>query len=169
MANHNPDGVGLTRRETLKRGLKLTGAVLWVTPVVQTVGMSQALAQTTSPVPCEETVSFRAKSTGTSGWEASPGLGAQPCIDCGGAPGVNGSLYFTISGDENQAIVTLIEPGCQITSIAAKGGTDRDGVPPNTSCNDGVVAPDGQSATVLRPVAGGISHVEVCFSCCEDE
>ena len=43
---------GLTRRETLKRGL-LTGAALWVTPVVQVVGMRPAFAQTVSPADCD--------------------------------------------------------------------------------------------------------------------
>ncbi len=42
---------GLTRREALKRGAILGGVALaWTTPAVQIVGMSPALAQTTSPV-----------------------------------------------------------------------------------------------------------------------
>lgn len=160
MGNHESDG--LTRRETLKRGLKI-GAVLWVTPVVQAIGMRPAFAQTTSPVPCEETVSFRAKSVGSTSWEEDPGFGTNDCITCGGADGVDGSLYFTISGDEDEATVTLTNPGCEITSIAAAGG--RPGI---GRCIDGEVADGGQSATVGRPPNGGISHVEVCFTCCED-
>jgi hypothetical protein len=36
---------GLTRREVIKKGALLGGTVMWVTPIVQTVGMSRALAQ----------------------------------------------------------------------------------------------------------------------------
>lgn len=39
---------GLTRRDIIKKGALLGGTVMWVTPVVQTVGMSSALAQTPS-------------------------------------------------------------------------------------------------------------------------
>jgi len=40
----------ISRREILKRGAVVGGAVLWVTPVVQTLGMGQAFAQTPSQV-----------------------------------------------------------------------------------------------------------------------
>lgn len=39
---------GITRRDMLKRGAIFGGAVMWSTPVVQTVGMSRALAATPS-------------------------------------------------------------------------------------------------------------------------
>lgn len=42
---------GLTRRQLLKRGAALGGAVAWATPVVQVVGMRAAGAQETSD-PC---------------------------------------------------------------------------------------------------------------------
>jgi hypothetical protein len=152
---------GLSRREALKRGLRLTGAVLWATPVVQAIGMSPALAQTTSPV-CETFESFRAKANWVETefvWEASPGVGAQDCTDCGGASGVNGALYFSIAGDETSVTVTLLNPECEITAIAHKAGQN---------CFNGTVAPDGNSATATIPTGGqDISHIEVCFRCCE--
>lgn len=40
----------LTRREALKRGAGLVGALAWAAPVVQVVGMSPAYAAVTSPV-----------------------------------------------------------------------------------------------------------------------
>jgi hypothetical protein len=40
---------GLTRREILKRGAVFGGALVWATPVVQTVGMRAASAQEASP------------------------------------------------------------------------------------------------------------------------
>lgn len=41
---------GITRRDLLRRGAVLGGAVVWTTPVVQTLGMGRAFAQTASPV-----------------------------------------------------------------------------------------------------------------------
>lgn len=41
---------GLTRRDLLRRGAVLGGAVVWTTPVVQTLGMGRAFASTASPV-----------------------------------------------------------------------------------------------------------------------
>jgi hypothetical protein len=40
---------GITRRQALKRGAVLGGALAWATPVVQVVGMRAAQAQTVSP------------------------------------------------------------------------------------------------------------------------
>jgi len=38
----------ISRRDALKRGFRLTGAVLWATPVLQVVNMTKAQAQVTS-------------------------------------------------------------------------------------------------------------------------
>ena len=40
---------GITRRQALKRGALLGGALAWATPVVQVIGMRPAFAQTVSP------------------------------------------------------------------------------------------------------------------------
>ena len=51
MSDHEVHEEGLTRREALKKGAILGGvAMAWTTPAVQIVGMSPALAATTSPV-----------------------------------------------------------------------------------------------------------------------
>lgn len=42
----------MDRREALKRGAVLGGAVAWAVPTVQAVGMTSALAQIPSPIPC---------------------------------------------------------------------------------------------------------------------
>jgi hypothetical protein len=167
----NRDSEGLTRRETLKRGLKLTGAVLWVTPVVQVIGMRTALAQV-SPDPCVRTAHFRAKTNGDQGeWEDTPGAFA--CATCVGAS-ANGDDFFDLvavedeEGETVQVTVTL-KPGtdCEITGIWSKGGSDTEPGFPDDSCREGQVAPGGQSATVGKPDnEAAISHVEVCFSCC---
>ena len=44
---------GVTRREAIKKGAIVGGTVMWVAPLVQTVGMSPASAQTASPRPGE--------------------------------------------------------------------------------------------------------------------
>lgn len=153
---------GVSRREALKRGAKLTGAVLWMTPVVQAIGMSPALASTTSPTePCDATVAMRAKANwnGTAFvWEASPGFGRNDCNECGGAPGVNGASFFSVVGNSTSVTVTLLNPDCEITAISHKAGQN---------CFAGTVAADGNSATATIPAGGqAISHIEVCFSCC---
>ncbi len=43
------DKDGLSRRDFLKRSAALGGALVWVTPVVQVVGMRPAFAQAVSP------------------------------------------------------------------------------------------------------------------------
>jgi hypothetical protein len=40
---------GITRRQALKRGALLGGALAWATPVVQVIGMQPAFAQVPSP------------------------------------------------------------------------------------------------------------------------
>lgn len=42
----------VTRRDVLKRGAAIGGTVLWVTPLVQTLGMGRAFAADTSSDPC---------------------------------------------------------------------------------------------------------------------
>ena len=65
----NPEGReserGLTRREALKRGAVLGAGVIWATPVVQSLAMSPAMAQTTSPVPGTTQPSVSNTSVGT--------------------------------------------------------------------------------------------------------
>ena len=47
---------GITRRDLLKKGAALGGAVVWVTPIVQSVGMGRAFAAT--PSPCDPGISY---------------------------------------------------------------------------------------------------------------
>lgn len=48
---------GLTRREALKKGALLGGALIWTTPAVQAIGILPAQAQEVSPV-CEIRITF---------------------------------------------------------------------------------------------------------------
>ena len=61
MADEFDINEGLTRREALKKGAMLGGALVWAVPVVQTVGMSAAMAQ----IPSEGTCCLRVFLTAT--------------------------------------------------------------------------------------------------------
>jgi len=153
---------GISRRELLKKGT-LLGVVAWVTPVVQVVGMSPALAQTTSPVPCQNFKSKRAKAewnetTSTYEWETHPGVGDNDCNDCGGAVGVDGAQFLIITGDARNAMVTVINPDrCQISEmIVAKASLE---------CIAGQGSGDMSQVSAMT---ADISNVQVCFECCVD-
>lgn len=75
---------GITRRDLLRRGAVLGGAVVWTTPMVQTLGMGRAFAQTASPVGGKDisyiainvdcgSSQFFVKYEDGSGWENDPG------------------------------------------------------------------------------------------------
>ena len=50
MSHHDVESdQGISRREALKTGAKIAGALVWATPAVQAIGMSAAHAQETSP------------------------------------------------------------------------------------------------------------------------
>jgi hypothetical protein len=108
---------------------------MWATPVVQTLGMGRAFAQSASPVPCSPGISFIAlnvtcgetkyfiKWEEGSGWEDSPG--ATP--GCVFTPNPNkangGDLGFTVSGPDEFGQVTITPPGnCTIDHAVVKGG-----------------------------------------------
>ena len=98
---------GITRRDLLKKGAVLGGAVVWVTPIVQSVGMGRAFAQTTSP--CMPPISYIAMNV--------------KCPDIDGEP--NGLIEYFIKweGDEfmdfeggpNDEPGTT--PGCSFTMV----------------------------------------------------
>lgn len=54
MSDHEDTATsGLSRREAIKKGAIVGGAALWVSPVIQNVGISAASGQTTSPAPAQ--------------------------------------------------------------------------------------------------------------------
>ena len=119
---------GISRRDLLKRGAALGGAVVWATPVVQTLGMGRAYAQPTSPVGrdisyiginvvCGEDEFFVKWEDG--GWEDSPGA-APVCAPEAELNGVaSGGEGFAVSPDSNDSCRTLNIPvgylECEIT------------------------------------------------------
>jgi hypothetical protein len=128
---------GITRRDLLKRGAALGGAVVWATPVVQTLGMGRAFAQTASPVGgkgisyiginaynCAEGGDYFAKWE-DGDWEESPGA-APDCAD-------KDSLPDGVDGMTHGISVTLLSDSCaQVTltedctyDIWVKGGSSQ--------------------------------------------
>ncbi len=79
---------GITRRDLLKKGAVLGGAVVWVTPIVQSVGMGRAFAQTTSP--CMPPISYIAMN-----------------VSC---PDVDGGPLFFIKWEADEGVFGLFEP-----------------------------------------------------------
>jgi hypothetical protein len=135
---------GITRRDLLRRGAVLGGAVVWTTPVVQTLGMGRAFAQTASPeggkdisyiginVDCG-TSQFFVKYEDGEGWENEPGA-APECADPSNSvfDGMNGgSLGFDVTMlSESCARLSIPEEyrSCSLT-IWVKGGQTCNTIP----------------------------------------
>lgn len=134
---------GISRRDLLKRGAALGGAVVWATPVVQTLGMGRAYAQTASPTGqdisyiginvenCDiNGAPFFVKWEDGQGWEDSPGA-APTCLLLGDLPtGVSGSgKGFVIDNGPNSSCKNLWVPddylGCTVTVWVKAGQTCR--------------------------------------------
>jgi hypothetical protein len=135
---------GISRRDLLKRGAALGGAVVWATPVVQTLGMGRAFAQTASPVGgkdisyiginvegCEVNgAPFFVKWEDGAGWEDSPGA-APSCEDKENLPsGVPGDgKGFDIQSDSIASCRDLWVPSeyseCTVTVWVKAGTTCR--------------------------------------------
>ncbi len=145
-------GQGISRRDLLKKGAALGGAVVWATPVVQTLGMGRAYASTASPPPdggkdisyiginvvdCEGEVNdFFVKWEAEGGWENNPGA-APECEDKDSLPaGMNGgSLGFDIQPGPNDSCKWLLIPdnysGCTIDVWVKAGSSQSTPIPCN--------------------------------------
>lgn len=134
---------GITRRDLLRRGAVLGGAVVWTTPMVQTLGMGRAFAQTASPVGtdisyiaitwrCGDGPYFFTKNeedgTADGKWEPDPGsipgcegqLPGHP-----GATKVDNPTEFSVEYNGNCATITVDNTlaGCEINYVL-KGGQE---------------------------------------------
>jgi hypothetical protein len=164
MSNH-PE-VGLTRREILKRGALFGGAVLWTTPVIQTIGMSRAAAQVASPGCYAIKIERR---NGEIICDKA-GEGAQDCLQnpelylngCGSGAIV--SYNLTPPGDSPQVWTITLAEGCEFLA-----GTCT--VKQATLCYPNANAPDpvcswNSETRELTFTLFDISHVEFVI-CCE--
>ena len=137
----------ITRRELLKRGALTSAAVVWATPVVQTIGMSKALAQDASPTtttttttttlpPGDTDISYIAlnvecdgdhyfiKYEVDSGWESDPG-NAPKCdgiFSPAGAGANGGAMGFGVTLNGDGTITIDVPSGCTVLSSASKAG-----------------------------------------------
>ena len=134
---------GITRRDLLKKGAVLGGAVVWVTPIVQSVGMGRAFAQAVSP--CTPPISYIAMNVscpdaddgplffikweadlGEFGlWEAHP-KSVPGCSDIFEPDGLKilGDVHlgFSVSVDPGGIATVTIGPGCTVIAGVVKGG-----------------------------------------------
>lgn len=143
---------GITRRDLLRRGAVLGGAVVWSTPVVQTLGMGRAFAQTASPTG-DKDVSYAVISWECDGavkkvkWEPGVGFSTQGALpDCGNIGGTYASSVptgLTVEIDPNNSTCILVDVpaasafGCSGTVANVKGWVKA-----------------GSSASSLDPCAG---------------
>ena len=134
---------GITRRDLLKKGAVLGGAVVWVTPIVQSVGMGRAFAQTTSP--CTPPISYIAMNVecppDADGdrfffikWEADLGEFGMFEVDPASVPGCSDifspagvkmdgdDLGFEVTVDASGIATVTVGPGCTVLAGVVKGG-----------------------------------------------
>ncbi|HVR33107.1 MAG TPA: hypothetical protein VMS74_10430 [Acidimicrobiia bacterium] len=172
---------GLTRREMLKRGAIFGGAVIWATPVVQTVGMNRALAQEASPG-CTVWYAIKINIDGASfecesidgQAENDPGWGDGKCLDVASAEADGGFTTVDFGGtcpvdtnlilvlDANTWVVTLPET-CEFEgSFAIKVGSGQ-----SVGCQYTGASYDATNREITFSVdtANAISHVEFIICC----
>ncbi len=135
---------GITRRDLLKKGAVLGGAVVWVTPIVQSVGMGRAFAQTTSP--CMPPISYIAMNVSCPDadggplffikWEADlgqfglwdpepksvPGCSEIFDPDRNGLKILGDDLGFSVTVDAGGIATVMVPTGCTVLGGVVKGG-----------------------------------------------
>ena len=185
----NQEPIGLTRRDALKRGAKLGGAVLWMTPVVQAVGMRPALAQGVSPpvAGCDFWYAIKIERVGDTteprclditGGSNPPGQ----CLDvdeaspeatlAGGCDHIT-SIVIAPQGATDDTWRVTLEEGCEFQHGSGRctvklgenvGGCEPDAGDPDVCDWD----PATRVLSFISSTGTDISHVEFVF-CCDHE
>ena len=172
-----PATQGLTRRELLKRGALIGGALAWATPAVQLIGMQPALASHVSEL-C-----FCVKD------ESEP-IGSGPLVPLGGSSGeclradrqgctdtpptLDGE--FSVTNNGNGSYTIEYPANCELIAVSIKcGGGSPDGDCLHEACDcQFLVTPDPESNetsnffTVFDSDCKNetsVSHIEMCFRC----
>lgn len=166
----------ITRRQALRRGAALGGALLWTAPTVQTLGMGRAMAASPSGV-C---ILYCVKYDVGSGW-TEVGNGQGNCLVCpsvavDGLPPDIGQA--SVSGDAETVLNVTLPPGCSVFDSTATGTPDELAGPSGVwvkcgssrhgqACHFQSVDP-GATAFSVSPCANGkgISHFELVIECC---
>ncbi len=153
---------GLSRRDFLKRGAALGGALVWVAPVVQVVGMRPAFAQSVSPA-CTDSFAIKFEEGGLCEniWNQTT-TNTGKCLDVSdmGVNPIEGAMACSLVSlnevSDTEWIVTLA-PGCDflVSAIEFKLGQPFGGCQPGGEW-------DGAN-TVTFDSGSGISHVELVF------
>lgn len=173
------DQQGMDRRDLIKRGAIVGGALVWTAPLVQTIA-SPAFAASSpggQEIPdCDTTTNkFYKFNKGSSNPESNMGNG-DTCFPNGYAGAVKGAALpagfsITITDDT----VTLVLPaGTTLFSHVIKVGS---GQADANKTADGCVLPGGQSVTttttatgqnvvIMETVPNGISHINLVLSVC---
>ncbi|HJQ91899.1 MAG TPA: hypothetical protein VJ950_09340 [Acidimicrobiia bacterium] len=129
---------GITRRDLLRRGAVLGGAVIWATPVVQTLGMGRAFAQTASPT--GKDISYMVISWTCGEDKLHTKLNKNGASEAGATPDCEMTLDGSVAanlpawvsvGAANGSCVSvtvdssLLTAGCTIGRILLKAGSDE--------------------------------------------
>jgi hypothetical protein len=181
---------GLTRREVLKKGALLGGALAWGTPVVQVIGMRPALAQTTSP-DCPNLYCLKAEVSGGSLGPFGPlgggqGKGKGNCL---GTPdncdhdvpqSILDYLNSNVSGDPETGFTVKLPPGCRLAELsggsedpfggmgpAAAAKCGKKGTPGSQDPADWCFGPtiEGNELTFICDNDSAVSHIELIICC----
>lgn len=123
---------GMTRRELLRKGAALGGAVAWMTPVVQTVGMGRAFAQTGTPegpdisyiamhVACGEDIYTVKWEADTGSWDPEPGNFPGCAFEVSGSKADGGTLEISVSS-VGEGCYSISFGNCRFIDGVAKGG-----------------------------------------------
>jgi hypothetical protein len=183
--NSQPTSQGLTRRELLKRGAALGGALAWATPAVQLIGMNPAMAQVPSDVcfciklsACNNSATWGELGNPNAPGNCSSELGsfpADPDCDPRFDPDPADFLVGNCLNVEDDQVCIAFDNGsatlffpeyCELIYLAEKGGSGSciDRTP--GSPTGGTFNSDG-SYTFLVTRGSGIecSHIEACFQC----
>ena len=133
---------GITRRDLLKKGAALGGAVVWVTPIVQSVGMGRAFAQAPSPTPCDPGISYIAMNVTCGGtpyfikWEDANGFTSEFETDPWSVPECESlispvglkfdgdDLGFMVDVNSDGTALVTVGPLCTVDAGVVKGGSN---------------------------------------------
>jgi hypothetical protein len=178
----------VSRRDFLKRGALLGGALVWTTPVVQVVGMNPALAQVPSPA-CNVWYAIKIEFNADTGQfvcesihnqtSTDPGFGSGKCLDVqaieqannfdavdGGCEQFSAVLQSVEISEDGKRWTVPFPENCQAESgdCAAKVGQGQ-----SAGCVQGACTWDPENRELVFEVTttNAISHVEFVF-CCSD-
>lgn len=185
----------VSRRDFLKRGALLGGALVWTTPVVQVVGMNPALAQVASPT-CEFWYAVKIERTdGTCPTDfttippssgstnvgcctdiSGPANGRGQCLNADDAPPDDKSLnpggcthiQSVQIPDENAADTTwkvVLDDDCQFVSDPDHVRCTVKVGKGQGGCFENACSYDEESRTLTFTADSDISHVEFAFCC----